>query len=303
MKKLRDFSNELSSRDPDVILHNGVYYGCFAGENDSIGIICADTIDGLATAQPHTVYIAEKGKPYSKQLWAPELHVIDGKCYIYVACDDGNNHNHRMYVLENGSSDPLVPYTMHGKISDDTDKWAIDGTVIEWNGKRYFIWSGWEGDTNVCQNLYIAEMKDPYELCSDRYLISTPEYSFEKLGATGEVESPFINEGPYGVVIGGELYLTYSGAGSWCEDYCITALKLVGHDPLDRNSWQKFEAPIFTSNDLVKGAGHCSVVTDGDGGMHVFFHAWEKDEKIIEWNRVAAWHGKMHLDGEKLVIV
>ena len=264
-------------------------------------MISADTVEGLSEAEPHVVYVAEQGKPYSKELWAPERHVIDGKCYIYVACDDGNNHNHRMYVLENGSSDPVSPYTMHGKISDPTDKWAIDGTVIHWNGKRYFVWSGWEGDVNVCQNLYIAEMKDPYTLSSPRYLISTPEYDFEKLGAEGGIEDPFINEGPYGVVIDGELYLTYSGAGSWCEDYCITALKLVGHAPLDRNSWKKFDAPIFTSNDLVKGAGHCSVVTDGDS-MHVFFHAWKKDEKIIEWNRVLAWQGEMYLEGNTLII-
>jgi len=301
MIKLRDFTKEFSSRDPDVICYNGLYYACAASNNDSISILCADRIEGLMTAMPKKVYSSEPGKPYSKQLWAPELHVLDGKCYIYVACDDGDNHNHRMYVLENGSSDPMDPYTMHGKISDSTDKWAIDGTVIHWNGKRYFVWSGWEGDTNICQNLYIAEMKSPYELCSKRFLISTPEYDFEKLGATGEEESPFINEGPYGVVIDGELYITYSGAGSWCEDYCITVLKLVGENPLDKGAWEKFDAPIFTGNDLVKGAGHCSVVTDAKG-MHVFFQAWEKDETVIEWNRVATWQGEVRLDGGKLII-
>lgn len=301
MEKIRDFTNEFSSRDPDVIFHEGKYYACAASENDTISIVCADTIEGLKNAPVKMVYAAPAGTAYSKQLWAPELHVIDGKCYIYVACDDGNNHNHRMYVLENGSSDPLAPYTMHGKIADQTDRWAIDGTVIVWNQKRYFIWSGWEGVTNVCQNLYIAEMKNPYELSSDRYLISTPEHDFEKLGATGEDESPFINEGPYGVIVDGELYVTYSGAGSWCEHYCITALKLIGDDPLDRNSWQKFDAPIFTSNDLVMGAGHCSVVTDRDG-MHVFFHAWDKNETNVVWNKVAAWHGKIRFDGKKFTI-
>ena len=104
MKKLREFTKELSSRDPHVIFHNGKYYGCFASDGDSLSLICADTIDGLATAVPQKVYVAEKGKPYSKQLWAPELHVIDGKCYIYVACDDGNNHTHRMY-----RAPPMVP--------------------------------------------------------------------------------------------------------------------------------------------------------------------------------------------------
>lgn len=301
MKKIRDFQNKLSSRDPDVIYHNGKYYGCFASENNSLSVISSTTIDGLSTAEPKVVYTAEEGKLYSKELWAPELHVIDGKCYIYVACDDGNNHNHRMYVLENNSADPLETYTLHGKISDSTDKWAIDGTVMNHDGKRYFIWSGWEGEINVCQNLYIAEMKNPYELSSERFLISTPEYDWEKLGATGNIEDPFINEGPYVFTLGGETYLSYSGAGSWCEDYCIAIMKLTGGNPLDRNSWKKLPTPIFSSNDTVKGAGHCSVIVEGENA-HVFFHAWEKDEKIIQWNRVAFWHGIMRVEDGRLII-
>ena len=175
MKKLFDFTGAFSSRDPDVIFYNGKYYALAASDGDSLSMITADTVEGLGSAKPTVVYRAEKGKPYSKQLWAPELHIIDGKCYIYVACDDGDNHNHRMYVLENGCGDPLAPYTLHGKITDESDKWAIDGTVLTWKGKRYFVWSGWEGDLNVCQNLYIAEMKDPYTLSAKRYLISPPE--------------------------------------------------------------------------------------------------------------------------------
>ena len=68
MKKLRDFANDFSSRDPDVIYYNGKYYACAASENDSISILCADSIAELATALPQKVYTAEQGKPYSKQL-------------------------------------------------------------------------------------------------------------------------------------------------------------------------------------------------------------------------------------------
>lgn len=171
MKKL--ISSEKSPRDPYVIKYNNKYYRCYS-EDNSISVACADTIDELADVTGEKVYSPEKDREYSKELWAPELHIWDGKCYIYVACDDGNNHNHRMYVLENNSSDPMKPYTMHGKITDSTDKWAIDGTVVNIHNKNYFIWSGWEGDENICQNLYIAEMKNPFELATKRYLISKP---------------------------------------------------------------------------------------------------------------------------------
>ena len=40
-----------------------------------------------------------------------ELHYLDGAWYVYVAMDDGNNKNHRMYVLKGtDSKDPTKPF-------------------------------------------------------------------------------------------------------------------------------------------------------------------------------------------------
>ncbi|MBK6976400.1 MAG: family 43 glycosylhydrolase [Cytophagaceae bacterium] len=44
-----------------------------------------------------------------------------------------------------------------GKLTDKSDKWAIDGSPFIFNGKMYYVWSGWDGDVNVQQNIYIAE--------------------------------------------------------------------------------------------------------------------------------------------------
>lgn len=303
MKKLINSENNCAyaARDPYVINYNNMYYRCFTEDAQSVSVACADTIENLSTAESKKVYIPEENKEYSKELWAPELHIIDNKCYIYVACDDGDNYNHRMYVLENNSSDPMEPYEMHGKISDESDKWAIDGTVMEYGEKYYFIWSGWEGDTNICQNLYIAEMKNPFELKSERVMISTPEYDWEKLGSTGKEGSPYINEGPFAFTCDNKLYLTYSAGGSWCEDYCIAMLWLEGNDPLDASAWKKCEAPILSSNEIVKGAGHCSVVCEDDD-IHVFFHAWDKGEKDVKWSTVSVWYASMKISGDRAVI-
>lgn len=299
MKKLIVSKKPFATRDPYIVKHNGKYYRCYTEDAASVSVACADTLEGLANAKGKRVYIPEAGQEYSKELWAPELHVLDGKCYIYVACDDGKNENHRMYVLENRSSDPTDEYTVHGKIADKTDKWAIDGTVFRIFDKHYFVWSGWEGDTNGCQNLYIAEMKNPFELSSERYLISTPEYDWEKFGASSDL--PLINEGAFGFCMDGEYYLAYSASGSWCKDYCIAVLKLTGKDPLNRRCWEKSSAPVLSSNDLLQGAGHCSVI-DEDGEKVVFFHAWDKEETNIRWDTVFVWQATLRKIGERITI-
>lgn len=62
-----------------------------------------------------------------------------------MAASDGYSSNHRMFVLKSTSDNPRAPYEMVGQITDPTNKWAIDGTVMELNGELYFPWSGWEG--------------------------------------------------------------------------------------------------------------------------------------------------------------
>jgi hypothetical protein len=32
-----------------------------------------------------------------------------------------------------------APYRMGGKLTDDSDKWAIDATIFHYNGQRYVV--------------------------------------------------------------------------------------------------------------------------------------------------------------------
>ena len=265
------------TRDPWIFFKNGYFYHCYSHAG-GIAVGKSQTIEGLATAEPVVVYVPESGKPYSKELWAPELHVIAGKCYIYVACDDGDNRNHRMYVLYNDSADPQAAYKLKGKICDRTDKWAIDGTVLQYGGKLYFAWSGWEGDINTMQNIYIAEMRDPFTICSDRVLISTPQLDWELKGANGTLHHPYINEGPVFLKRNEKLYLIYSASGSWCNDYCLGRLDFLGGDILKPENWVKEKTCQFARTENIKGPGHCSFF-EKDGTTYMAYHAFHEDEK------------------------
>ena len=296
--KILCHSQGTQSRDPFITKQNGKYYWLYAHES-RLYIVESATIEGFETAESKLVWTPDK-EEYAHEVWAPELHVIDGVCYIYVACDDGNNYHHRMYVLSNGCSDPLAEYKMLGKITDPTDKWAIDGNILHHNGKMYIVWSGWEGDKNIEQNIYIAKLKSPTEIEGERVMLSRPEYEWEKLGGNGRDDgAPYINEGPFAFKCDGRTFVAYSGAGSWTEHYCIALLELVGDDPMDASSWRKQAEPVISRNEEFMGMGHCSIIEDEN---LIFFHAWRTDAKEVVWNTVYPIVASYHLDGEKLII-
>ena len=270
-----------TGNDPWVVEHNGKYYYCFSSGNGvSVGEIASPHQVTDKTAR--RVYTAPSGTMYSSEYWAPELHYIQGSWYIYVAADDGNNDNHRMYVLKCTSQDPTKNFRMVGQITDPTNKWAIDGTVLPIGDELYFVWSGWEGDENVAQHIYIAHMSDPCTIDSERVMISTPTFAWEKVG------NPLINEGPTALIHDGKIHIIYSASGSWTDNYCMGLLTFTGTDPLKRSSWKKSQISVFRQYPGVAyGPGHCSVTTAIDGSLWMIYHA--NLQAGTGWNGRSVW--------------
>lgn len=268
------FSNPLLSSGPDpwVIKKDTNYYYTHTFGN-RIGLFVTSKMSALSNAPVTSIWSPPSTGPYSRNIWAPEIHFLQGKWYVYFAADDGNNASHRMYVLENISSDPLLgSWEFKGKIADPADKWAIDGSVLELNGKMYFTWSGWEGDVNGRQDIYIAKMSNPWTIEGDRVMISKPSYDWEKIG------SPSVNEGPEAIKNNkGKLFLTYSASGCWTDDYSLGLLTLKdGGDPLNAADWSKLPAPLFTKapGNGAFGPGHNSFFKSRDGKEDwILYHA------------------------------
>jgi GH43 family beta-xylosidase len=217
-------------------------------------------------------------------LWAPELHYLHGAWYLYVAADDGRNHNHRMYVLESCRG-PAGPFKLKGKLSPPhQDRWAIDGTVTFIKGELYYAWSGWPSSRNGRQNLYLAKMDNPWTLTRHMSCISTPQYKWES----------WINEGPQFLHRGSDTFLVYSANKSWTDDYKLGLLSLQGADPLSPSSWVKRPDPIFDSahhgEESIHAPGHCSFFTDKHGENWLLYHVaktkgsgWEREVRAQRW--------------------
>ena len=257
--------------DPWVYKHTDGNYYMTKTTGNNITLWRSKTLTGLDAGDSKVVFTPPATGPNSQDIWAPELHWINNAWYLYYAADDGVNDNHRMYVLRNTSADPMSgTWTDLGKIYDaSNDRWAIDGTVLDLNGKLYFIWSGWPGTTNTTQNLYIAPMDTPSHISGSRVQISAPTYSWETVG------SPTVNEGPEVIVHNGVISLVYSASGSWTDSYCLGLLMAsTTSDLLNPASWTKRSTPVFQSGNGIYGPGHASFTTSPNGTEDwIVYHA------------------------------
>lgn len=268
------FTNPLlpSGPDPWVVKKDSFYYYTNTFGN-RVAVYKTTKMSDLDHASLSTIWSPPVTGPYSKEIWAPELHYLNGKWYAYFAADDGNNNNHRLYVLENDAPDPLSgTWTFKGKIAAATDKWAIDGSVLNYNGQLYLIWSGWPGDVNGEQDIFIAKMANPWTIEGDRVMISAPTYDWEKRGAP-----PAVNEGPEGLIHNGKAFITYSASGCWTDDYALGLLTLKnGGNPMVASDWTKSPVPVFTKNPDAGayGPGHNGFFKSKDGSEDwIIYHA------------------------------
>jgi len=275
------FTNPLlpSGADPWVVHRNGYYYYMHTMGNRLV-LWKTRQLAHLKTAERKTIWAPPENTAYSHEIWAPEIHFIEGKWYVYFAADDGDNKNHRMYVIENASADPMDgEWTFKGKITDPTDQWAIDGSVFQYKKKWYFIWSGWEGDKNGQQNIYIARMKNPWTIKGERVRISAPTYDWETHGdLPGQTPSHVnVNEGPEVLQHGGDIFLIYSANGCWTDYYALGMLKLINPEHLlDPGSWKKYPKPVFkgSKENGVYAPGHNGFFKSPDGREYwIIYHA------------------------------
>jgi GH43 family beta-xylosidase len=253
--------------DPWMIRYNGRYYFSESDHN-SIIIRSAERACRIGEDPGKVVWRAPASGPNSDEIWAPELHHIDNRWYIYFAADDGKNENHRMWVLSSAVDDPLGPFESCLRL--ETGGWAIDGTLFSGeNGKLYFLWSGWPGNVNGMQQLYIALMDGPTKIAATRTLLSGPTEPWER-------QAMPIMEGPEILKHRGRTFIVYSASGSWTRNYCLGMLVNDDGRFLHPSSWRKV-GPVFSGIESVFGVGHCSFVSSPDATQEwIVYHAKEK---------------------------
>ena len=277
----------LQRADPYVYKHtDGTYYFTASiPAYDGIVLRHSDTLAGLKDAEEVRVWQKHDKGIMSEHIWAPELHYLDGKWYIYYAGGDIDDvWAIRPYILECADQDPMTGnWVEKGKMTraeEDEfsfEAFSLDGTVFENRGKHYYIWAEKVGVGKQISNLYIAEMENPCKLKTVQVLLTTPDYDWERIGF-------WVNEGPAVIHHDGKIYMTYSASETGAA-YCMGMLSISEDaDLLDPAMWKKERYPVLETNAEkgIYGPGHNSFTEDEQGNPIMVYHA--RTEEKIEGN-------------------
>jgi GH43 family beta-xylosidase len=265
------FTNPLlpSGADPWVFYKDGYYYYTHT-VGDKINLWKVKELHKLKDASPVTVWTPPKIGPNSKAIWAPELHFLDNKWYLYYTATDVNNDgdaSRYVFVLENDSPDPTAgTWIDKGKVN--TQYSGLDGSVFEHQGTRYFMYSAYVGPQSV---LVISKMKNPWTLAEQQNVIAKPDRGWEKFGGREILEGPqFLTNN------GDKVFIVYSASACWADEYSLGMLTAdATSDFLKQSSWRKSEQPVFAQSpeNKVYAPGHNSFFKSPDGKHWILYHA------------------------------
>lgn len=266
------FTNPLlpSGPDPWVAYHDGYYYYTNT-LGDRLALWRTRDISRLRTADMKIIWRPPSAGPDSASIWAPELHWVHGRWYLYFAASDRahNDDAHRhIFVLENTAKDPLEGRWL-GRGMLRTRYPGIDPTEFSDGGRLYFMYSAYVGSHS---DLIIARMLNPWTLAPRQVDIAHPTEPWEMQGGRQILEGPEFLGGRRG-----QRFIVYSASACWSDQYALGMLTAApGADLLDPHSWTKSPAPVFHASAAngVYATGHNGFFKSADGKEDwIIYHA------------------------------
>jgi GH43 family beta-xylosidase len=230
----------------------------------------ATTIAGLAAAPETVLWRRPASGKMAGHIWAPEIHQIDGRWYVYVAAGDADDVFHiRTYVLQCDGPDPVTgAWSVLGQLETPWDTFTLDSTSFVHRGTRYLCWAQKEPGIDTNSNLYLAPLATPTTLAAKPTRLTVPTLPWEIQGFK-------VAEGPAPLIRNGRVFMTYS-ASATDSRYCLGMLTARDDaDLLDPATWTKSQTPVFKTapERHIYGPGHNSFTVDTSGRDVLVFHA------------------------------
>lgn len=300
--KLPDYPAPLISHraDPFIYRHtDGTYY--FIASHTDAGhnlkgnyqylyliLRCADTLEDLTdNSGRYKEKIVYERKPLgngtmSPHLWAPEIHFIHGKWYIYYTTTISHKSSWRIrpHCLECEGSNPMndnwiekgpIQTTIENDIA--FQDFSLDHTYFHHRDNDYLLWAQ---KTDNISDIFIAKLSNPWTICTPAVKLTHPEYNWELHGFP-------VNEGPAILKHGDFIFLTFSASGTDAL-YCMGLLYAKeGDDLLNPNSWKKCPYPVFQSSRATNcfGPGHNSFTRSTDDREDLIVYHGRQEERYL----------------------
>ena len=268
--------------DAQVFRHtDGVYYmTASVPEYDRVVLRRARSIGGLATAPEKVLWRHLSSGPMSGFIWAPELHLIDGRWIMYFAAGPSGGGEDvfriRTYALACDDADPLMgTWSVLGQLRTAWDSFTLDPTSFVHRGVRYLAWAQREPGIDSNSNLYLAPLATPLRLAARPVRLAVPTLPWEVQGFK-------VAEAPALLARNGRLFMTYSASATDAR-YCMGMLTAdADADIMDPAAWTKSRTPVFATSraNRIFGPGHNSFTVDERGRDVLIYHA--RDYKRIE---------------------
>ena len=261
--------------DAQVFQHDDGYYYMTGSvpEYDRLVLRRSKTLAGLATAKEAVLWRHEASGPRSGFIWAPELHQIDGKWYMYFAAGPSGGGDDvfriRTYAVVCDGADPMTgKWSVLGEFQAPWDSFNLDSTSFVHKGVRYFAWAQKEPGIDTNSNLYIAKLESPLKLAGKATRLTVPTLDWEVRGYK-------VAEAPAVLHRNGRLFMTYSASATDAR-YCLGMLTARDDaDIMDPTAWTKSPVPVMKTDPArrIFGPGHNSFTVDERGRDMIVFHA------------------------------
>jgi GH43 family beta-xylosidase len=260
--------------DAQVFRHTDGWYYLTGSvpEYDRLVLRRARTLEGLHDAEERVLWRHETKGPTSGFIWAPELHQVDGRWYMYFAAGPSGGGEDvfriRTYAVVCDGADPMTgTWRVAGQFQAPWDSFNLDSTMFVHRGVRYFCWAQREPGIDTNSNLYLAPMASPLTLAAKPVRLSVPTLPWEIRGFK-------VNEAPAFLEHEGRVFISYSASATDAR-YCLGLLWAdADSDLMDVKSWTKSPEPVLTScaETGVYGPGHNSFTVDGEGRPMLVYH-------------------------------
>ncbi len=251
------FSNPLyQGEDPWVVKQDQSYYVCTSGPLNPTAVYVSKSPTLLDRGEKIKVW---EGAGSYNRVFAPELHFVRGKWYIYF-CADAKSHDwkHMAVVLESKSENPLDGFIDKGILFTGDDRGnqpANDITVTTIDGQLYAFWGslGEKGGDTV----QMAKMESPVKISENRKSIAMHA------------------EGPRFITAAEKLIMTGAPGQFASKNYHLTG---IVHEPKkgqlsDPLAWRDL-GTLLESTDDVWGPSRASFTTSANGSENwVMYHS------------------------------